>query len=166
MRSGVGAGMQAGELAVGAEGSADSCGSDVSGLKPKQPGERSRARVLQLGAAAPPRLPGSPGRSCSSWAVALPRQAPRLRLLPCNCCLVSVRSRHGGPGKRGLRRPRQRQRTRKRIGTPGADQGAAGQPVRCLHVENERTPRRRAGCLHGSDRPGNKRLRVVARDCR
>uniref|UniRef100_A0A8V1AGD0 Chromatin target of PRMT1 n=1 Tax=Gallus gallus TaxID=9031 RepID=A0A8V1AGD0_CHICK len=72
---------------------------------------------------------------------------------------------HGGPGKRRLRRPWQRQRTGQRISTARADQGAAGQPVGCLHVENKRTPGRRAGRLHGSDRPRNERLKGVCRDC-
>lgn len=77
---------------------------------------------------------------------------------------LSTRSRHGGPGTRRLRRPRQRERPRERIGAARPDQGAAGQPVRRLHVENERTPGRRAGCLHGSDGPGDKRLSVVPKD--
>lgn len=88
--------MQAGEVAVGAEGSADSCGSDVSGLKAKQPGEprqHSRASpVPQLeaggGAAAPARLPGSPGRRWSSWAVAVQGERGDAGPRGCVCCSV------------------------------------------------------------------------------
>nr|KAF6290417.1 chromatin target of PRMT1 [Myotis myotis] len=36
--------------------------------------------------------------------------------------------------------------------SPCTDQGTAGQPIGCVHVENKRTPGCGVGCLHGTDR--------------